>query len=106
MRSIEDYIQEMQEDSARWFEYDDFTSGRLLTFVLGLCGESGEVADLLKKHLRGSKTYEEMKEEMVVELIDVFHYWCLLIGLLGVDVDAVYQLKREFNVQRYERGAV
>jgi len=98
MRSIEDYIAEMQADSVMWFGEVDLTA-----MVLGLVGESGEVADQLKKHIRGSKTYDQMREKIIVELIDVFHYWCLLVGYFDIDVDEVYRKKREFNLERYER---
>jgi NTP pyrophosphatase (non-canonical NTP hydrolase) len=100
MMDLNDYIDEMERDSNRWFDYED-GEHQLRTFVLGLCGESGEVADLLKKYIRGSKTFDEMKDLMEVELIDVFHYWCLLIGLLGVDVEVVYRKKRKVNVARF-----
>lgn len=102
VRPIEAYIKEMQDDSARWFP----NGGRdLLVLVLGLVGESGEVADQLKKYLRNpsDEAWEMRKEKLVTEIIDVFHYWCLLVGLLEIDVDEVYRRKREYNIERYER---
>jgi NTP pyrophosphatase (non-canonical NTP hydrolase) len=101
-RPIEDFIREMQEDSVRWFE----NGQDIVILTLGLVGESGEVADLLKKFMRGSMNQDDMIREMEVELIDVFHYWCLLIGTLGTDVDTVYQKKRSYNVARYEPKGV
>ena len=95
---IKDYIRQMQEDSKGWFgEADPFI------WMLGLVGEAGECADQMKKYLRGSKTEAQMIEKLKVELIDVFHYWCLLIGYYDVDVEEVYTKKREYNVQRYAR---
>ncbi len=40
--------------------------------VMGLCGESGEVIDILKKHL--SQGHELNKEKMAEELGDVAWY--------------------------------
>lgn len=102
MRSIEEYIKEMQDDSARWFP----NGGRDITIlVLGLVGESGEVADELKKYLRNPHDWEDRVEKIKTEIIDVFHYWCLLVGLLEIDVDKVYNAKRRHNIERYERNA-
>jgi NTP pyrophosphatase (non-canonical NTP hydrolase) len=100
MRSIEDYIQEMEEDSRRWFDIEE--GWDITTLVLGLAGETGEVCDLIKKWRRGSLTYQDIEANLQTELIDVFHYWCLLIGLLKIDVDEVYRAKREFNIARFE----
>jgi NTP pyrophosphatase (non-canonical NTP hydrolase) len=103
MRSIEEYIKEMQDDSARWFP----NGGRdLVVLVLGLVGEAGEVADQLKKYLRDPVDWDGRLDKMMVEIIDVFHYWCLLVGLLDIDVDEVYRKKREHNIQRYEHDRV
>ncbi len=102
MRSIEEYIKEMQEDSARWFP----NGGRdLLILVLGLVGESGEVADELKKYLRNPHDWDQRVEKIKIEVIDVFHYWCLIVGLLDIDVDEIYRQKREYNIGRYEQPA-
>jgi len=94
-----DFIKEMQEDSQRWFPGHGLD---LTVLCLGLAGEAGEVADLMKKFLRGSKSWDEVQPKMEVEIIDVFHYWCLLVGALNIDVDAVYRKKREHNIARYE----
>jgi NTP pyrophosphatase (non-canonical NTP hydrolase) len=99
MRSLEDFILEMSEDSMRWFPHGGLD---LYTLVLGLAGEAGEVADTLKKHRRGSLDHDEMLDAIEVEIIDVFHYWCLLVGLLDIDVDTVYEKKRRYNIGRYE----
>jgi NTP pyrophosphatase (non-canonical NTP hydrolase) len=97
--SLEHYVKEMLDDSERWFP------GRgldLSVLVLGLAGEAGEVADQLKKHLRGSKDWDATFDKLQVEIIDVFHYWCMIVGVLGIDVDKVYRMKRAYNIGRYE----
>jgi len=95
--TLDEYIKQMQDDSAEWFPGED----PLIVWTLGLCGEAGEVADIVKKVQRGSKALDEAIPLLHEELIDVFHYWCLLIGLLGVDVETVYKRKREFNSVRF-----
>lgn len=99
-RGLEEFIEQMQEDSVRWFPLDQYDA--LMVYTLGLVGESGEVADIVKKFVRGSISAEECKATIAVELIDVFHYWCMLIGLFEIDVTAVYDKKREVNIARFE----
>jgi len=100
-KTIDEYVQQMRADSYRWFDYD---GNELPAWILGLCGESGEVADLYKKHLRGTKTHEEFEIRLAEELIDVFHYWCLLIGFFEIDVEEVYRKKREHNERRFNKS--
>jgi len=95
--NLEDFIRQMEEDSVQWFP-----NGRdLVTLTLGLCGEAGEVADLVKKMRRGSIDLTDATAQLHEELIDVFHYWCLLVSGLGVDVESIYRRKREINVDRF-----
>lgn len=51
-------MNEYQKEASRTFS----TNSDLTTAALGLCGESGEVADIVKKHLTSeldkSKTYK------------------------------------------------
>ncbi len=53
----------------------------LLNGVMGLCGESGEVIDILKKHL--SQAHELNKEKMIEELGDVAWYLAETAYALG-----------------------
>ena len=59
----------------------------LLNGVMGLCGESGEVIDILKKHL--SQGHELNKDKMIEELGDVAWYLAETAYALGVDLDTV-----------------
>ena len=95
-------LKQMREDSDAWFGENTHTNLTIMT--LGLVGESGEVADIVKKLGRGSLTLEEAAGLIAEELIDVLHYWLMLIGMFGVDIQAVYNKKREYNVARFGDG--
>ena len=74
----------------------------LLNGVMGLCGESGEVIDILKKHL--SQGHELNKDKMIEELGDVAWYLAETAYALGVDLDTVL-INNLFKLQiRYPEG--
>jgi NTP pyrophosphatase (non-canonical NTP hydrolase) len=91
--------QQMKEDSDRWF--GPGTSENMTLMVLGICGESGEVADIVKKVMRGSLTIEEATPKLKEEMIDVFHYWLMVAGMLGMDIGMEYEKKRIVNEARF-----
>jgi len=74
----------------------------LINGVMGLCGESGEVIDLVKKHL--AQHHELDKEKMIDELGDVAWYLAEVAYVLGVDLEAVLQRNIEKLKKRYPEG--
>lgn len=76
--------------------------------TLGLCGETGEVAEKIKKVIRdnGGVFTEEKKKEIVKEVGDVLWYIAALLSDLGVTMDeaAVGNLEKLFS--RKERGVI
>ena len=74
----------------------------LLNGVMGLCGESGEVIDILKKHL--SQGHELNKEKMIEELGDVAWYLAETAYALGVDLDTVLNNNLVKLQKRYPEG--
>ncbi len=74
----------------------------LLNGVMGLCGESGEVIDILKKHL--SQGHELNKNKMIEELGDVAWYLAETAFALGIDLDTVLKINLEKLKKRYPDG--
>ena len=58
--------------------------------ALGLCGESGEVADMIKKHLHQGHDLD--KEHMAKELGDVAWYLALGATVIGYDLEDILQM--------------
>ena len=50
--------------------------------VLGICGEAGELADAIKKHVHYRKPLD--RENVIEELGDIFFYLHALMNLIGV----------------------
>lgn len=62
---------------------------RLLHAAIGLCTESGEVQDALKKHLFYGKPLD--KVNLSEELGDIFWYIAILSDALGVSFDEIQE---------------
>lgn len=95
---INDVIDQCLDDSREWFPD---TEGDIPFLLLALLGEAGESANLVKKVMRGSKTWAEIDKELVEELTDIFIYLMNLFGELSIDPIKEYQKKRAFNVDRF-----
>ncbi len=74
----------------------------LLNGVMGLCGESGEVIDILKKHL--SQGHELNRDKMIEELGDVAWYLAETAYALDVDLDTVLRKNLDKLKKRYPEG--
>lgn len=78
------------------------TKDLILNGALGLCGESGEVADIIKKHL--FQGHELDKEKIIKELGDVCWYIAITAHGLGVDLETVMKKNIEKLIKRYPDG--
>ena len=75
---------------------------RLRFMALALCGEAGELANLIKKDWRGdggALGVDNRRPKVVEELADVANYAYLIAELLGVDLEAV-MLKKLKEVEK------
>lgn len=82
-------------------------SHAFMTKILGLCGESGEVAEKIKKLLRDKNgiANQQDKDELVKELGDVLWYVNALSFYLGTTLENVAQKNLEKVLSRKTRGA-
>lgn len=69
---------------------------------LGLTGEAGEVADLLKKHL--FQGHDLPRERIIEELGDLMWYVALTANLLGMSLGEIMQVNVDKLWQRYPEG--
>ena len=74
--------------------------------ALGLCGESGEVADKVKKIIRdcNGEFTEEKKLEIAKEIGDVLWYCATLANDLGFNLDTIAQMNYDKLKSRQMRG--
>lgn len=76
--------------------------GLLTNGVTGLCGESGECIDLVKKFLY--QGHELDREKLMDELSDVAWYLAVTARAIGYDLDTVFEHNVEKLKKRYPDG--
>lgn len=102
---ISDYSKKAITTMTDDHEFGD-TSARLLSFVLGLGGESGEVLEKFKKILREKKgkISDADKDEIIKELGDVLWYTNAVAHLLGSSLEEVAARNNAKLASRKTRG--
>lgn len=74
----------------------------LINGVMGLCGESGEAIDIVKKHL--AQGHELDREHLIKELGDIAWYIAEVATVLEVDLEEVLTRNIEKLKARYPEG--
>lgn len=74
----------------------------LINGVMGLCGEAGEVIDIVKKHL--AQGHELNREQLIKELGDVAWYLAETATALDVSLEDVLRKNIEKLERRYPDG--
>ena len=74
----------------------------ILNGALGLAGESGEVADLIKKHL--FQGHELNKAKIKDELSDIMWYIAIMAQGIGIELDEVPTHNVDKLRKRYPNG--
>ena len=74
----------------------------LINAVMGLCGESGEAIDMVKKHLHQGHDLD--KEKLIKELGDIAWYLAEAAYALDTDLDAVFDGNIAKLQARYPQG--
>ena len=76
--------------------------GLLMNGALGLCGESGEVADIVKKVV--FQGHELDVEHVAKELGDVAWYLAVSASAIGCDLETIMRMNIEKLKKRYPEG--
>ena len=74
----------------------------LINSVMGLCGESGEAVDMVKKHL--FQGHELDKEKFAKELGDIAWYLAEAATAIDIPLESVFQGNIEKLKKRYPEG--
>ena len=74
----------------------------LVNSVMGLCGESGEAIDIVKKWLM--QGHELDKEHLIKELGDVAWYLAEAATALDTSLDTIFQINLDKLAKRFPNG--
>ena len=74
----------------------------LINGVMGLCGESGEAIDIVKKWL--AQGHELDKEKLAKELGDIAWYLAETATALDLDLEDIFQANIDKLKKRYPEG--
>jgi NTP pyrophosphatase (non-canonical NTP hydrolase) len=96
--NLQEYGEEVQRTAASYQFYQE----AIAVFGLGLTGEAGEVADLIKKHI--GHGHPMAVAAITKELGDVIWYWMALCQLLKIDPEEVLQANVKKLRARYPDG--
>ena len=95
------HLDEYQQQALRTNPSTDFEKN-ITNAALGLCGESGEVADVIKKWRNQGHGLDS--EKVVEELGDVMWYLSLAAHTLGYSLSEVATMNIEKLKRRYPNG--
>ena len=96
-------INEYQNEAMRTASGMNYeNNGMLINAALGLCGESGEVADIVKKAT--FQGHELDVEHVAKELGDVAWYLAVGARAIGYDLETIMQMNVDKLRARYPSG--
>lgn len=95
-------INEYQELAMTTLNKDLNKKDILINGVMGLCGESGEAIDIVKKHL--AQGHELDREHLIKELGDIAWYLAETATALDVTLEEVLSGNIEKLKKRYPEG--
>lgn len=95
-------LREYQERSKRTLNYDLSNEQLLSNMVFGVVGETGEVVDIIKKHLYQGHKLD--KDHIAEELGDTMFYVVNLCNLLNLNLESIIEGNYNKLLKRYPEG--
>ncbi len=99
-----DFNEYQKETTKLRFHEEKSQLNSMTIWALGIAGEGGEVADIIKKINRGDFTIKEKEEDLKKELGDVLWYLSQMAQDLGVDFADIARLNLDKLNSRVKRG--
>lgn len=95
-------IKDFQQLSKRTLNNDLSRKEQMANMVIGMYGETGEVADIIKKHLYQYHSLDT--GHLIEEIGDVMFYISNLCNLFNIDIEHCLEANIEKLKKRYPEG--
>lgn len=95
---------EYQADVKRTHNPDVVGVNTLIMSALGMSGESGEIADMIKKHLYQHQQHGIDSMDVALELGDLLYYLTMAANWFGYGLQEVAELNVAKRAKRYPNG--
>jgi len=95
-------LRDYQEHSKRTLNKDLKEKEQLANMIIGIMGESGEVADIIKKSLY--QGHELDRENIAEEIGDIMFYIVNLCNVLDLDLETLIANNYYKLLERYPNG--
>ncbi|MGY0013268.1 nucleoside triphosphate pyrophosphohydrolase family protein [Bacillus anthracis] len=95
-------LNDYQEKALRTWNKEGLKTERMANVALGLAGEAGEVADLIKKTNYHGHTIE--RKELIKELGDILYYVSVGAHELGYTLQEIAEININKLAKRYPEG--
>ena len=79
---------------------------KFIRSFLGVAGEAGEMAECIKKHLRGDFDLEEVRRRAFKEIGDTLYYLAVCAHELGLDLNEIGEHNIEKLAKRMREGKI
>jgi len=100
-------IKEYQERAETTYLREEYMTETGISYTaLGLVGEAGEVANKVKKILRGDYEAEAIRDDLSKELGDVLWYVAMVAREFNLDLEEIAEANLEKLASRKERGVL
>jgi NTP pyrophosphatase (non-canonical NTP hydrolase) len=101
--ALQKEFDQQHESDFKWDQHINKDNLDMLEYLaLSLAGEAGEVANAVKKVIRGDLPYDEQRKEIELELTDVFIYLIKFAYQMDFDLSARFIEKMEINRKRFK----
>lgn len=103
LMELQDAFDKEHSGQFNWSERITESNLDILEFLL-ICmiGELGELANAVKKVLRGDLPFNSIREELNEEVADVFIYLIKLCNQMNIDLEESFLTKLEKNRTRFK----
>lgn len=93
-------------DGKRYKVKNDNKDLLIARLALGICGESGEIAEKVKKYLRGDYPLKDLKEHVRKEAGDKLWYLSEFLSVFNIKLSDVAQQNLDKLADRRKRGKI